>query len=62
MRVDVTFDGKTKTKTVTLSPSGKLHSLSLNLEGRRFKMKFSNVSGSRFELTQPELTYEADED
>ena len=32
MRVDVTFDGKTKTKTVTLSPSGKLHSLSLNLE------------------------------
>ena len=62
MRVDVTFDGKTKTKNVTLSPSGKLHSLSLNLEGRRFKMKFSNVSGSRFELTQPELTYEADED
>ena len=62
MRVDVTFDGKTKTKTVTLSPSGKLHSLSLNLEGRRFKMKFSNVSGSRFELKQPELTYEADED
>lgn len=62
MRVDVTFDGKTKTKSVTLSPSGKLHSLSLNLEGRRFKMKFSNVSGSRFELTQPELTYEADED
>jgi len=62
MRVDVTFDGKTKTKTVTLSPSGKLHSLSLNLEGRRFKMKFSNVSGSNFELKQPELTYEADED
>ena len=62
MRVDVTFDGKTKTKNVTLSPTGKLHSLSLNLEGRRFKMKFSNVSGSRFELTQPELTYEADED
>ena len=62
MRVDVTFDGKTKTKNVTLSPSGKLHSLSLNLEGRRFKMKFSNVSGSKFELKQPELTYEADED
>ena len=62
MRVDVTFDGKTKTKNVTLSPSGKLHSLSLNLEGRRFKMKFSNVSGSNFELKQPELTYEADED
>ena len=62
MRVDVTFDGKTKTKTVTLSPTGKLHSLSLNLEGRRFKMKFSNVSGSNFELKQPELTYEADED
>ena len=62
LRVDIAFDGKTKTKTVTLSPSGKLHSLSLNLEGRKFKMKFSNVSGSRFELTQPELTYEADED
>ena len=62
MRVDVTFDGKTKTKNVTLSPTGKLHSLSLNLEGRRFKMKFSNVSGSNFELKQPELTYEADED
>jgi len=62
MRVDVTFDGKTKAKNVTLSPSGKLHSLSLNLEGRRFKMKFSNVSGSNFELKQPELTYEADED
>ena len=62
LRIDITFDNKTKTKNVTLSPSGKLHSLSLNLEGRRFKMKFSNVSGSRFELIQPELTYEADED
>ena len=62
LRVDITFDGKTKTKNVTLSPKGKLYSLSLNLEGRRFKLKFSNVSGSFFELTQPELSYEADED
>ena len=62
LRVDITFDGKTKTKTVTLSANGKLHALAMNLEGRRFKLKFSNVSGSKFELTQPELTYEADED
>ena len=62
LRVDVTFDNKTKTKNATLSPSGKLYALSTNLEGRRFKMKFSNVSGSKFELTAPELTYEADED
>ena len=62
MRVDMSFDGKTKAKTVTLSPGGKLHQLSCNLEGRRFKFKFSNVSGSDFELTAPELTYEADED
>jgi len=62
LRVDVTFDGKTKTKNVTLVSTGKLHTLPLNLEGRRFKMKFSNVSGSDFELTAPELTYEADED
>ena len=62
LRVDVTFDNKTKSKNVILSPSGKLYSLSTNLEGRRFKIKFSNVSGSSFELTEPELTYEADED
>ena len=62
LRVDITFDGKTKTKNVTLNASGKLHTLSTNLEGRRFKLKFSNISGSKFELTQPELTYEADED
>jgi len=62
LRIDVTFDNKTKTKNAILSPSGKLYSLSINLEGRRFKMKFSNVSGSNFELTAPELTYEADED
>jgi len=62
MRVDITFDSKTKSKTVTLTPNGKLYTLSLNLEGRRFKIKFSNVSGANFELTQPELTYEADED
>ena len=62
LRVDITFDGKTKTKNVTLSPNGKLHALATNLEGRRFKLKFSNISGSKFELTQPELTYEADED
>ena len=62
LRVDITFDGKTKTKNVTLSANGKLHALATNLEGRRFKLKFSNISGSKFELTQPELTYEADED
>lgn len=62
LRVDITFDGKTKTKNVTLSPNGKIHELSLNLEGRRFKVKFSNISGSKFELSAPELTYEADED
>lgn len=62
MRVDITFDGKTKTKNVTLSPTGKLHEIPLSLEGRRFKMKFSNVSGSDFELTAPELTYEAEAD
>lgn len=62
LRVDITFDGKTKTKNVTLSSTGKLHALATNLEGRRFKLKFSNVSGSKFELTAPELTYEADED
>jgi len=62
LRVDVTFDNKTKTKNVTLNANGKLHTLSCNLEGRRFKMKFSNISGSKFELTAPELTYESDED
>ena len=62
LRVDVTFDGKTRTKNVTLTPNGKLYALPLNIEGRRFKFKFSNISGSNFELTQPELTYEADED
>ena len=62
LRVDVTFDSKTRTKTVTLTPNGKLYALPLNIEGRRFKFKFSNISGSNFELTQPELTYEADED
>jgi len=62
LRVDTTFDNKTKTKNVTLTPNGRLYALSMNLEGRRFKLKFSNISGSRFEITQPELTYEADED
>ena len=62
LRVDITFDNKTKTKNVTLNANGKLHELSTNLEGRRFKLKFSNISGSKFELAQPELTYEADED
>lgn len=62
LQVDLTFDGKTKTKQVTLSSTGKLYEKSFNLEGRRFKFKFSNVSGSDFELTAPELTYEADED
>ena len=62
LKVDVTFDAKTKSKTLTLASAGKLHAIPLNLEGRRFKMKFSNVSGSDFELTAPELTYEADED
>ncbi len=62
LRVDMTFDNKTKTKNITLTANGKLHQLSTNLEGRRFKLKFSNISGSKFELTQPELTYEADED
>lgn len=62
LRVDMTFDGKTKTKGVTLSPNGRLHTLPCNLEGRRFKFKFSNVAGSDFELTAPELTYEGDED
>ena len=62
LRVDITFDGKTKTKNVTLNANGKLYELSTNLEGRRFKLKFSNISGSKFEITAPELTYEADED
>ena len=62
LRVDMTFDGKTKSKNITLGSTGKLHRLAANLEGRRFKLKFSNVSGSKFELTAPELTYEADED
>ena len=62
LRVDITFDGKTKTKNVTLNANGKLHELAINLEGRRFKMKFSNISGSKFELTAPELAYEADRD
>lgn len=62
LRVDITFDNKTKTKNVTLNTFGKLHTLATNLEGRRFKLKFSNIMGSKFELTQPELTYEADED
>lgn len=62
LRVDMTFDNKTKTKNITLTANGKLHQLSTNLEGRRFKLKFSNILGSKFELTQPELTYEADED
>lgn len=62
MKVDVTFDRKKKTKSITLSEKGKLYSLPINLEGRRFKMRFSNVAGSNFELIAPELTYEADED
>lgn len=62
MRIEITFDNKTKTKNVTLSAKGKLYSIPVNLEGRRFKLKFSNISGSKFELTEPELTYEADED
>lgn len=62
LRVDITFDNKTKTKQVTLSPNGKLHEISLSLEGKRFKLKFSNVSGSEFELSTPELSYEADVD
>lgn len=62
MRVDVSFDNKTKKKNITLTPKGKLYSIPINLEGRRFRLKFSNIAGSRFELTEPELTYEADED
>ena len=62
LRIDMTFDGKTKTKNVTLSPTGRLHQIPCNLEGRRFRFKFSSVGGSDFELTAPELTYEGDED
>lgn len=60
--VEITFDRKKKVKNVTISPKGKLYAIPINLEGRRFKLKFSNISGSRFELIEPELTYEADED
>ena len=62
LRVDITFDNKTKTKNLALKEIGKLYTIDTNLEGRRFKLKFSNVTGSNFELTAPELTYEADED
>ena len=62
LRIDMSFDGKTKTKNVSLSPTGRLHQIPCNLEGRRFRFKFSSVGGSDFELTAPELTYEGDED
>lgn len=62
VKIDVTFDTKTKTKYATLTAAGKVHALPCNMEGRRFKLKFSNVSGSDFILKEPELTYEVDED
>ena len=62
LRIDVSFDNKTRMRTSVLTERGKQYALPLNMEGRRFKIKFSNVDGSNFELAAPELTYEADED
>ena len=62
IQVSLTFDGRTKTKTKQLDAGGKLYSIPFDMEGRRFKLKFSNLAGSQFELKSPELTYEAGED
>lgn len=62
VQVDATFDGKTKAKTQTLVPAGKMHIVSLPMEGRKFKLKFSNVSGSDFVISSPELVFDYDED
>lgn len=62
LKIDLTFDSKVKSKTVTLASTGKMHQIPFNAEGRKFKMKFSNVSGSNFILSSPELVLEIDED
>jgi hypothetical protein len=62
LTITASFDSKTKTKTVKMTAAGKTYSVPLNMEGRRFKLKFANTSGSDFILKSPELTYEADED
>lgn len=62
LRVEMTFDKKTRRKNVLLHPDGKLHQIPCNMDGRRFRLKFANVGGSDFEVTAPELTYEGDED
>lgn len=62
LAVTAYFDGKTKTKNLTLTTNGKMYQIPMNIEGRTFKFKFANSSGSAFELKAPEITMDIDED
>lgn len=62
MQVDFTFDGKTRTKVYTLTSTEKVYRKPINCRGRRFKLKFSNVNGSNFSLSAPELVMDLDKD
>jgi hypothetical protein len=62
IKVDYTFDGKVKSKTYTLTATEKVYKKPINCRGRKFKIKFSNVTGSSFTLSSPELIMDLDKD
>ncbi|MDL2220080.1 hypothetical protein LJC55_00205 [Eubacteriales bacterium OttesenSCG-928-N14] len=62
LRVEADFGKKVKMREVELSDELKPVRMRMTNRGRTIQLKFKNVNGSRFELHQPELKIEIDED
>lgn len=62
LQIDGIFDKKSKSVVVPLPDVKNDKRIRLRCTGRHFRLRFSNVNGSRFSLAIPKLFYDADED
>lgn len=62
LKIDVIFDKKSRTVIGTLPEVKTDKRFRIRGQGRHFKIRFSNVDGSRFSLAMPQLHYDTDRD
>jgi len=62
LKIDGIFDKKSSSVTVDLPNIKTDKRIKLRCKGRHFRLRFSNVDGSRFSLAIPKLFYDADVD
>jgi hypothetical protein len=62
IKITCNYDGKTKSKIVSLSSTDKVYRVKINSSGRLMNFKFENVDGSTFTIKQPKVLYTLDID